>query len=353
MNEKKLSALPKKNIRALSPYSARDIKCRIKLDGNESPYTVSGLNLKATLAVPLNRYPDPEAKMLRKTLANNAGISSDMIVCGNGSDELISCLVTVYGGPVLCPVPTFAMYSIISKSFGVKFVGVPLNKDFDLDEAKMLNAVKKINPKLIFLSNPNNPTGNCFSSETILKIIRASKGIVIVDEAYQPFASESGFMPMLNDLPNLVILRTLSKIGFAGLRTGFAAANPLIINELNKVRLPYNVNALSQSAAIEGLKNKKERKINIKKIVSERQRLYDGLCSINGIEAYPSEANFILFKTASADTIFNELLSKGILIKNISGAIKGCLRVTVGNEKENSIFLKTLENIVKKMRAFK
>ncbi|MDX9715648.1 MAG: histidinol-phosphate transaminase [Dissulfurispiraceae bacterium] len=347
MNEKLLLTLPKKNIRALDPYSAKEIKCRIKLDGNESPYAISGLNLKKCLSLPLNRYPDPEAKALRKVLAKDAKISPEMIVCGNGSDELINCLITVYGGPVLCPVPTFAMYSIISKSLGVEFRGIPLNKNFDLDEDRMLNAVKQHKPKLIFMSSPNNPTGNCFSSATILKLINASKGIVVVDEAYQPFASERGFMPMLEDFPNLVILRTLSKIGLAGLRTGFAAANPLIINEINKVRLPYNINSLSQSAAVEGLKNKKIIRTNIKKIVDERLRVYDGLNSLNGITAFPSEANFILFKTESTDNVYNELLKKGILVKNLSSSIKGCLRVTVGSEKENAAFLKALGSIIK------
>ncbi|MCE5312409.1 MAG: histidinol-phosphate transaminase [Nitrospiraceae bacterium] len=351
MNEKQLKNLVKNNIRQLKPYSAKEIKCSIKLDGNESPYALSSAFVKKALSLPLNRYPDPEAKALRKEISKDAGITPDMIICGNGSDELISCLIATFGGPVLYPVPTFSMYSIISRTLDEECIGIPLNAEFDLDEDKMLQAIKKSRPKLIFLSTPNNPTGNCFSSDVILKIIRASKGIVVVDEAYQPFASDRGFMPMLKDFPNLVILRTLSKIGFAGLRTGYAAASPVIINELNKVRLPYNVNSLSQASAVEGLKQKKEIRLNIKKIVSERERLFNGLCSISGIETFPSEANFILFKTRSADAVYSNLLKRGILIKNLSSSIKGCLRVTVGTEKENTAFLKALGIITKNQSA--
>lgn len=344
MNEKQLKLLAKKNIRQLTPYSAKEIRCRVKLDGNESPYALPAALFKKSFSEPLNRYPDPEAKALRKAISKDAGISPELLICGNGSDELISCLITTFGGPVLYPVPTFSMYGIISKCLGEKCFEIPLNPEFDLDEDRMINAIKQYKPKLIFLSTPNNPTGNCFSSEAILKIARQSKGIVVVDEAYQPFASQRGFMPMLKDFPNLVILRTLSKIGFAALRTGYAAANPVIIKELNKVRLPYNVNSISQAIAAEGLKHKKDIRANIKKIVSERQRLFDELSMIDRVEPFASEANFILFRVKSAADIYTRLLEQGVLIKNISSAIKDCLRVTVGTEKENSIFIKCLKN---------
>ncbi|TAL22486.1 MAG: aminotransferase class I/II-fold pyridoxal phosphate-dependent enzyme, partial [Nitrospirae bacterium] len=210
------------NVQKLTAYNAKEIPCKVKLDANESPFSVFSvkclvLSGKKTLQS-LNRYPDPEAKELKKVIARNLNVNPENILMGNGSDELIYYLITTFGGTVLYPTPTFSMYGIISQALGQKKIEIPLDEEFDLDAEKILNIIKKNKPKLIFLSSPNNPTGNCFSSDRILKIIAASKGIVIADEAYQPFSSEKGFLPMLSDYKNLVILRTLSKIGLAGLR---------------------------------------------------------------------------------------------------------------------------------------
>lgn len=339
------SKLARPNIRSLRPYEAKEIPCKVKLDANESPYTINIAPDKKILRR-LNRYPDPEAKELKKAISKNLKINTDNILPGNGSDELIYYLITTFGGPVLYPVPTFSMYGIISQALGEKNIGIPLNKDFDLDIDKMLAAIKKYSPRLIFLSSPNNPTGNCFSAESILKIIEASKGIVIVDEAYQPFSSDRGFLPLLKDYKNLAILRTLSKIGFASLRVGFLIADAGLINEVNKVRLPFNLNALSQAMALEAFKNKNIIESQIKNITSERERLFEELSSIKDITPYPSEANFILFKTKNTDVVFQKLIKNGVLVRNLSSAVKDSLRVTVGTPEENNFFIKALRKSI-------
>lgn len=333
------------NIRSLSAYEAKDIPCKVKLDANESPYGFKDA-LKVVKSINTNRYPDPAAKELKKLVSMELRLRTENIMHGNGSDELIYYLITTFGGPVLYPVPTFSMYGIISQAFGEKRIAIPLDKEFDLELEKILKAIKKQKPKLIFLSSPNNPTGNCFSSDRILKIIEVSNGIVVVDEAYQPFASDKGFMPMLKDYKNLVIMRTLSKIGLAGLRVGFLIADGEIINEVNKVRLPFNLNSLSQAVAVKVLKNKKALKSYIKSIISERGRLFSEMAKIKGIKPYPSEANFILFRVKEPDKIYKRLLKKGVLVRNMNGVVNNCLRVTVGTPEENRIFLNAMKEVI-------
>jgi histidinol-phosphate aminotransferase len=334
--------LIKPNIRSLNAYSAKEIPCKIKLDANECPFglAVSSSVLKS---IKTNRYPDPDAKELKKIVSQNFGVKPENILLGNGSDELINYLITTFGGPVLYPVPTFSMYGIISQALGEKFIEIPLDKEFDLDTEKILNYAKKSKAKIIFLSTPNNPTGNCFSSERVLRIIDKFKGIVVVDEAYQPYASEKGFVPLMKDYKNLVIMRTVSKIGLAGLRVGFLIADPEIISIINKIRLPFNVNSYSQAIAAACLKNKKTLNGYIDKVISERERLFAELSKMKDVKPYPTEANFILFKTKNPEKIYEKLLKHGILIKNLNNVIRGCLRVTIGTSKENSIFLEALK----------
>lgn len=343
MKKIEIKKLVRPNIRGLRAYSAKEIPCRVKLDANESPYAwdagkVSGIARK----IRTNRYPDPEAKELRRLLGKRSGVPPECVLQGNGSDELIYYLITVFGGPVLYPVPTFSMYGIISRALGEKGIGIPLDAEFDIDLKKMLAVVKKQRPNLIFLSSPNNPTGNCFSAERIMKLIEASKGIVVVDEAYQPFSGERGFLPLLRDYGNLVIMRTLSKIGLAALRLGYLIADPEIITEVNKVRLPFNVNTLSQEIAAAALKDPKALNTAIKSVVSERERLFTAMEKIAGVTPFPSEANFILFRTKDADGLYQRLLRKGVLVRNMNDGLKGCLRVTVGTPQENTAFLRAL-----------
>jgi len=337
--------LVKKEVAGLKAYSAREIPCRVKLDANESPYGL-GDALKAIEVIDTNRYPDPEAKKVRKIMARDLRVKPGNILQGNGSDELIYYLIATFGGPVLYPVPTFSMYGIIAQALGEKGIGIPLDKNFDLDTAGMLSAIKRERPKLVFLSSPNNPTGNCFSADRMLKIIGAAKGIAVVDEAYQPFAGGQGFLTFLRDYENLAILRTLSKIGLAALRMGFLIADETIIEEVNKVRLPFNVNSLSQAVAVEALKEKKQLSSFVRSITAERDRVSRELEKLEGVVPFPSEANFILFRVKDPDAVYESLLKKGILVRNISGTVGGCLRVTVGRPEENRAFLEALRKIL-------
>lgn len=343
-----INKLIRPNIVSLSAYQAKEIPCKVKLDANESPFGFT-ITKEITQSIQTNRYPDPEAKALKKAIAKELKIRPENILQGNGSDELIYYLITTFGGPVLYPVPTFSMYGIIAHALGEKSIAVPLDHAFDLDLNKILMEIRKNKPKLIFLSSPNNPTGNCFSADRILKIIEAvtGKALVVVDEAYQPFASDRGFMPMLRDYDHLVIMRTLSKTGLAGLRVGFLIAHEEIIREVNKVRLPFNLNSLSQAVALEAMKNKTLLKRNIQLIISEREKLFRGLFRIKGIMPYPSEANFILFRVAEPDRVYENLLKRGVLVRNMKGVVAGCLRVTVGTPEENRMFIKRLKSVLK------
>ena len=345
MNIKKLI---RPNIISLSAYQAKEIPCKVKLDANESPFGFT-ITQEIIQSIQTNRYPDPEAKSLKKAIAKDLKIRPENILQGNGSDELIYYLITVFGGPVLYPVPTFSMYGIIAHALGEKRIAVPLDHVFDLDLNRILLEMRKNKPKLIFLSSPNNPTGNCFSADRMLKIIEAAANtsIVVVDEAYQPFASNRGLIPMLRDYEHIVIMRTLSKIGLAGLRVGFLIAGEEIIREVNKVRLPFNLNSLSQAIALDALRNKALLRRNMQTIISERGRLFRELFRIKGITPYPSEANFILFRVAEPDRVYGNLLKRGVLVRNMKGVVDGCLRVTVGTPGENEAFLKAIRIAVK------
>ena len=339
-----IKRLVRPSVRKLKAYEAREIPCRVKLDANESPY---GFSLKAP-RVETNRYPDPEALKLRRALARQMKVGLDSVLVGNGSDELIYYLVTTFGGPVLFPWPTFVMYGAIAQALGERAVSVPLDAGFGLDLRAMLGAVKKERPRLIFLATPNNPTGNCLDAEGMLRIVEASPGIVVIDEAYAPFASGRGMAPLLADYPNMVIMRTLSKVGLAALRVGYMAGSEEIISEVNKVRLPFNLNSYSQALAVEALKDRGAMKGYIRDIASERERLMKALGEMDGIEPCPSEANFILFRAgAGAKKVYDGLLRRGVLIRNMDGLIKGCLRVTVGTRRENSAFIKALKETLK------
>ena len=336
-----IKKLVKPNVLKLKAYHAEEIHCKVKLDANESPYGFRVLNNVQT-----NKYPDPEAKELKKLFARGLKIRAENVLHGNGSDELIYNLIVTFGGPVLYPAPTFSMYGFISQALDEKFKEIALDEKFDLDMDKMNKQMIISKAKLIFLSSPNNPTGNSFSSERIEQIIKRSKGIVVVDEAYQQFSSRKSFIPLLKKHKNLVILRTLSKIGLAGIRTGFMIAHTDIIHEVNKVRLPFNVNALSQKVAIDTLKKTGQLKTRISTIVSERKKLFKEMSKTNGISPFPSDANFILFRVNNPDKIFKGLLKRGVLIRNMKGIAGGCLRVTVGTPAENNTFIKNLLQLV-------
>ncbi|GAB5046618.1 histidinol-phosphate transaminase [Thermodesulfovibrio sp. TK110] len=354
MSKLNASVIVRKNIQKLKPYQAKEIPCKIKLDANESPFPVKLSDFVSEISIPLNRYPDPEAILLRKALARKLKLSYKNIMPGNGSDELIYYLILTFGGPVLYPVPTFAMYGIIAQSVGVETVECRLDNNFDINDEEFLMLIKSKKPRLIFLSSPNNPTGNTFSTDKILKIIESAEknsSIVVIDEAYQPFSSEKGFLPFLKDYDNLLILRTLSKIGFAGLRLGYLIGKEKFLHEINKVRLPYNVDSITQYVATEALKRfYPQIKKFISQIIKERQRLYRELLKIQKLKVYPSEANFILLQIENSKTIYQKLIKAGILVRDLSSVINNALRVTIGTSEENEEFLKTLKKILEENR---
>ncbi len=340
------TALARQNIRSLSAYEAKEIPCRVKLDANESPVAPS-LTLDPKLLSQLNRYPDPQGTALKKALAKEHAVKPEHLLLGNGSDEIISYLITTFGGPVLYPVPTFSMYGITAQTLGEPGIGIPLQSDMQLDQRKMVAAIRKLAPKLIFLSTPNNPTGNTFQREAIEEIIRISGGIVVVDEAYQPFSREKSFIPDIKRFPRLAVLRTFSKIGLAALRLGYLVADSGLITEVNKVRLPYNVNALSQALVLASLRQKTEIRAVVKQIVSEREKMAKELRDMPGIEVVPSDANFILLRMPNADAVHTALIAAGILVRNLGSGAPNALRVTIGTPRENAAFLAALRKIMK------
>ncbi|MCX8030033.1 MAG: histidinol-phosphate transaminase [Thermodesulfovibrionales bacterium] len=346
MRDINFSNIARDNIKNLQAYLAKEIPCKVKLDANESPYCPLPLDLilsRKEIFSSLNRYPNPEAEDLKRALAKDLRVSPHNILLGNGSDEIINYLISTFGGPVVYPVPTFVMYGITSQILGQDCLAIPLDKDFDLNLEEFLNTIKHLNPKLIFLSTPNNPTGNCFSQDKIFQIIEATSNIVIIDEAYQPYSKQTSFINFLKDYPNIAILRTFSKIGLAAIRVGFLIGHKDLITEVNKTRLPYNVNSISQAIAIESIKNKKTINYYIKLVIKERHRVFRELCDLRDVEPYPSEANFILFKIKNSDLVYKALLKRGVLIRNMNKVVDDALRVTIGTEEENSLFLEELK----------
>ena len=348
MSNVDLEKLIKDSVRSLKPYSTENIRSEVKLHANESPFPPTNelydLFAASLKKFPLNRYPDPDSKKLKESIAKRLGTKVDHLVIGNGSDEIILLLLQVFcmeEDTIIIPDPTFAMYAIISQSLGIKTKNIPLNSNWDFNASLLLEAAEKNKSRLVFLSYPNNPTGNCFSEAEVRKVIEQFEGIVVLDEAYYDFSQKS-FISEIKNHNNLVILRSFSKIGLAAMRVGFGVANPLIIQEINKVRLPYNSNMLSQSFAEHLVNNFQVVQKQIDFILKERGRLVDELEKINSITVFPTDSNFILFKTErSADELFTHLIYNGILVRNLSSHPKlhNCLRVTVGTINENDRFI--------------
>jgi histidinol-phosphate aminotransferase len=279
------------------------------------------------------------------------GIPESMgLLLGNGSDELIQMLAMTVGGPgrkVLSLDPGFVMYRMIATFTGMGYVGVPLRPDgFGLDLPAVLEAMEVEQPVLTYIAYPNNPTGNLFAARDIERIIEAAPGLVILDEAYAPF-TDASFLPRLGEWPNLMVMRTVSKMGLAGLRLGYLAGPPEWIAEIDKTRLPYNINALTQASATLALRHRALFDAQTAAIRAERARLFAGLSALDGVHPYPSEANFILLRVTGggADAVFAGLKGQGVLVKNLHGShalLADCLRVTVGRPEENDALLAAL-----------
>ncbi|MGB5278582.1 MAG: histidinol-phosphate transaminase [Gammaproteobacteria bacterium] len=345
-------------IRELSAYHVPDASGLVKLDAMENPYQLpTALQqqwLDGLSSVAINRYPDPAAARLHERLIDVMQVPQDQaIVLGNGSDELIQMLALAVAAKQRCIMsfdPGFVMYSMIARFAGMNYVGVPLDGRFELDMVKTRAAIERHQPAIIFIAYPNNPTGNLFACEAVEEIIRLAPGLVVVDEAYHPFAQTS-FMPALKDYDQLLVMRTVSKMGLAGLRLGLLCGNPELINEIDKLRLPYNINVLTQYTANLILSNAGFLESQAEMIRADRDHLLQQLSRLEQVEAFPSQANFILFrlKQVNATDVFDRLRADGVLIKNMDkpGPLANCLRVTVGTAEENQVFMRALEKALR------
>jgi histidinol-phosphate aminotransferase len=345
-------------IRALSAYHVPDSAGMIKLDAMENPYPLPGdiqaeIGLLASQAA-LNRYPDPAAQSLKQRLRQAMGVPSGMeLLVGNGSDEIIqvlACAVARPGATLLGVEPSFVMFRMIATFAGLRYAGVPLAPDFTLDLPALLQAIEREKPALTFIAYPNNPTGNLFDADALEQVIAAAPGIVVIDEAYHVFAQRS-FLPRLAAHPNLLVMRTLSKLGLAGLRLGLLVGRAQWLNELDKVRLPYNVNVLSQEIAAYVLGRPDVLEAQAAALREERARLGDRLSALPGVQVFPSDANFLLFRLPRAAQAFDALKRAGILIKKLDGShpmLHDCLRVTVGTPEQNGQFLAALQDTLQR-----
>jgi histidinol-phosphate aminotransferase len=340
-------------ILALKGYVVPDATGMVKLDAMENPYPLPPA-LRARLArlvegATINRYPDFAAAGLKAGLRRVLEVPDGMeIMLGNGSDELIQMVILATARPgavVLGVEPSFVMFRLITAFAGARYVGVDLRDDFSLDIEQTLAALERERPAVVFIAYPNNPTGNLFDAGLIDRILSAAPGLVVVDEAYHAFAAES-FMARLPRHPNLLVMRTLSKLGLAGIRLGVLAGAAAWLKELGKVRLPYNINTITQIVAQEMLQHVDVLTEQAGAIKLERGRLLQELQRMPGVTAYPSDANFILFRTSKAERVFDGLKQRGVLIRSLHGShrlLADCLRVTVSTPDENAAFLTALK----------
>ncbi|HEY5994649.1 MAG TPA: histidinol-phosphate transaminase [Gallionellaceae bacterium] len=348
--------LLRKEVLALHAYHAPAGHGMLKLDAMENPYPLpqelSDEIARLVMDAPINRYPDASAHSLKEKIREVSGLPQDMdLLLGNGSDEIIQLLAMAVNKPgaVLLGVePSFVMYKMIAAFTGMQYVGVPLRDDFTLDLPAVLEAIQRHKPALVFLAYPNNPTGNLFDADAIAQIIAATPGLVVVDEAYYAF-TDASFIPKLAKFPNLLVMRTFSKLGMAGLRLGFLAGPKRWLEQLEKLRLPYNVGVLPQLVADILLQHHGVLMQQAAQIRLDRVWLYERLVGTVDVRAYPSEANFILFRVAHAGKVFEGLKQHGILIKNLHGAhpaLDHCLRVTVGTPEQNDLFVTALQESI-------
>ena len=348
------SKLLRREILDLHAYHVPDSAGYIKLDAMENPYSVPpalrGEIAAAVAVAAINRYPDPAAVSLKEKIRGVLGLPDGMeVLLGNGSDELIQLLAMALNKPgaaLLSVEPSFVMYRMIATFTGMRYLSVPLTEDFSLDLPATLAAIRREQPALIFLAYPNNPTGNLFPTDDVIQIIEAAQGLVVVDEAYYAFAADS-FIPRLARYPNLLVMRTFSKLGMAGLRLGFLAGSAAWLEQLEKLRLPYNVGVLPQLVAGKLLEHHGVLLQQAEQIKLDRAKLYRQLSEIAAVRVYPSEANFLLFRVANATEVFDGLKQRGVLIKNLNNGhpmLHDCLRVTVGTGDECAKFVSALHD---------
>lgn len=345
-----LNNLVKDNIKDLLPYKVKEYEDIIKLDANENNNAAYLLNEKlgkAIMELEINKYPDSDCTELRGMLSKELDLDIEQIIVGCGSDQLIALIMSAFigsGDKMLTHIPTFGIYKIAAQIVGGATVEVPLNEDFSFDLGSFVETMQEEKPKVIFLTNPNNPTGNIMSREQITEIVRLSKGIVVVDEAYYEFYGES-VIGLVSKYENLIVLRTLSKAyGLAGARVGYGVASKRLMDILYKVKTPYNVASLSQVAAKICLTNKEILHNTVKEIVEEREKMINSLKEIPGFKVFESYANFVLCKLNNARNIYDYLLDNKVLVRYFGekGPLSNCLRISVGTKEENELVIRLL-----------
>ena len=341
--------LVRPEILALKAYHVPEAKGMVKLDAMENPYPLPE-KIRRELAealsrVDLNRYPDPTGEKLRALIALRMKVPAGMsVMLGNGSDELLQIVTMALARPgatILYPAPTFVMYSMYAALTGMKAVAVPLREDFTFDAGAFIARMKAERAALVFLAYPNNPTGTLYPEEDVVSVIKACPGLVVVDEAYHAFAGKT-FMDRLREFPNLVVMRTVSKLGLAGIRLGYLAASPAWAEQFDKVRSPYNVNVLTQAAAEFMLERLDVLEEQASRIRQEREILGKNLAGLPSVTVFPSAANFFLVRVPDAARVDASLRKQGVLVKNLHPGIAQCMRITVGTPDENRILLTAL-----------
>ena len=341
----RMSRFLRADVQCMHGYAVQPSAGLVKVDTMENPFRLPP-DLRRLLGerlaeVALNRYPAERGDLLRAALARHAAMPADCeLMLGNGSDELISLLALaadIPGNVVLAPVPGFVMYEMSAKLQGLRFVGVPLTADFALDGPAMLAAIRAHQPALVYLAYPNNPTANLWDGETIDAIIAAAPGLVVMDEAYQPFAARDS-RDRLRRHPCVLLMRTMSKFGLAGVRIGYLIGRRPLIAELDKLRPPFNVSVLNCEAALFALEHADEYARQAATIRAERETLFAALAALPGVHPFPSEANMILVRVPDAARLFAGMKARGVLVKNVSGLhplLANCLRITIGTPEEN------------------
>jgi histidinol-phosphate aminotransferase len=343
------------DIQGLQAYAVQTSAGLVKVDTMENPYRLPEA-LQQALGerlgrVAINRYPAERGEDLKAALAAHAGLpAGHALMLGNGSDELITLLslaCALPGAVFMSPLPSFVMYGLSAALQGVKFVGVPLTADFELDEAAMLARVAAEKPALLYLAYPNNPTANLWDDGAIERLIDAvghHHGLVVMDEAYQPFA-ERDSMDRLRRHANVLVMRTMSKFGLAGVRIGYLMGRTALINEIDKLRPPFNISVLNAEAGLFALAHVDEYRHQAALIRSERANLLAHLANLPGVRPYPSQANMVLVRVPDAAAAFAGMKQRGVLVKNVSAMhplLANCLRITVGTVEENSLTLAAL-----------
>ena len=343
-----IDTLVRNNVKKMSSYSSArdDFKKEnemklIYLDANESPFDNG-----------INRYPDNKHDELKKVVSGVKNVNVNQVVFGNGTDEILDLIVRVFCNPsedkIITLPPTYGMYDVIAKTNGVENIEIPLKSDFSIDKNEILKLSSK-KTKILFLCSPNNPTGNSFDTNNLTDLIKSFKGIVVVDEAYIDFSSKQSLISLIEDNNNLIITQTMSKAyGMAGIRLGMGFSNEKIINYLNKIKPPYNINSLTERKALEELNKIDEIEKNISIVLDQRNLLVSCLEKLDFVEKiYKSDANFLLVKVDNADLRYNQLLENGIVVRNRSNQplCQNCLRITIGTKNENTSLIKTLNEL--------